>query len=86
MTDRAIQLLAEIVVDVRGPANTLQTGGPAGYPYDEDEEGSEEFTEDEQEEWEPEEWVGSDDDYDDVHYEADIFGDITLLARYSVRS
>jgi hypothetical protein len=84
VTDRAIQLLAEIVVDVRGPADTLKTGGPAfldwnraGYPYDEDEEGSEEVTEDEQEEWE--EWVGPDDGYDDDYYDTDYFDEPFML-------
>jgi F-box-like len=81
VTDRAIQLLAEIVVDVvRGPAasNALKGWGPAfldwnraEYPYGEDEEGSEEFTEDEQAVWD--EWVDSDDEYDDSYYEADYF-------------
>jgi hypothetical protein len=65
----------------------LNTGGPAffdwnqvGYPYDEDEDGFEEFTEDEQEGWEEwEEWVGPDDEYDDGYYESDFFGDPIMM-------
>jgi F-box-like len=81
-TDRAIQLLAEIVVDVQGPADTLKTGGPpaffdwdGGYLYDEDDEGSEEVSEDE------EEWGYPDyDEYDDDYYDTDYLDDpFTML-------
>jgi F-box-like len=65
VADRAIQLLAEIVVDVQSPANTLKTGGSAffdwngaGFFLGEEyaAEGSEEVTD--EDEWEDQDYEG----------------------------
>ncbi|KAH9970307.1 hypothetical protein BGW80DRAFT_1331914 [Lactifluus volemus] len=77
VTNRAFQLLAEIVVDVRGPASFDRKQTAFSYGPGEGDEGSEEVTEDEQEEWPwgESESVGPEDEYysDDDQYDFDYF-------------